>query len=173
MKIHAQADAAMQRLAELVETHRTALLTFDEGDGLASRPMTPLEMDGEGRFWFMASRRSLTTVGDGTRMALAFSDEARSQYVSITAEATLVDQRARKHALWSITGRPWFDGPDDPDLVLLALTPLRAEIWDGPHGTISRVLAMAASVVAGREIGLGHKETITPKPAGEPPLGSL
>ena len=175
MKIHAQADAAMQRLAELIEPHRAALLTFDEGDGPASRPMTPLEMDADGRIWFMAARRSLGGLQEDTRMALAFSDEQHSQYVSITARATLVDDLARKKALWSFAGRPWFDGPGDPELVLLVLTPLRAEIWDGPHATIARVLAMAASVVAGREVGLGHKETVVParRPAGEPPLGTL
>ena len=53
-------------------------------------------------------------------------------------------------------------GEDDPDLTLLRITPERAEIWDGPDSQVLRMAAMAASVVAGRPIGLGDKEDVRP-----------
>ena len=50
-------------------------------------------------------------------------------------------------------------GVDDPDLAALRLEPIKAEIWDGPDSTVLRMIAMAASVVVGKPLGLGAHET--------------
>jgi hypothetical protein len=39
------------------------------------------------------------------------------------------------------------------------LEPIKAEIWDGPDSTVLRMIAMAASVVVGKPLGLGEHET--------------
>jgi hypothetical protein len=104
-------------------------------------------------------------VGSGAPVNLAFVDHGESDYVSVAGQAELVDDLARKQDLWTMAGRPWFKGPDDPDLTLLRVTPHHAEIWDGPDSAATRALAMAASVVAGKEVGMGHKEVID-VPAG-------
>ncbi len=164
MKTMPQADATMERLADKLKGQRVALLTLLEGrDELCSRPMTPLQMDGAGAIWMMASRRTMEPLL-GTRGSapanLAFADPARSDYVSISGTAQIVDDAERKRELWSLAGRVWFDGPADPDLVLLQFRPRHADLWDGPGNAATRLLAMGTSVLAGREIGLGHKEEI-------------
>lgn len=168
MKTVQQADATMERLAEKLKGQRVALLTLQEGpDELCSRPMTPLQMDGAGAIWMMASRRTMEPLlGRAPAPAnLAFADPARSDYVSLCGTAELVDDAERKRELWSLAGRAWFDGPTDPDLVLLRVQPRHADLWDGPNNAATRLLAMGVSVLAGREIGLGHKEEID---AGSP-----
>jgi len=101
---------------------------------------------------------------------VAFSDEGKSLYVSIAGLARLVDDSARKQALWSTMARPFFSGADDPDLTLLQVNPQDVEVWDGPDSSTVRALAMAASVAAGRPIGLGSKETVRART--EPVAGS-
>lgn len=165
MKVRQQSTAAMSHLAEILEGHRVAMLTINEPPtGLTSRPMTPLELDRDGAIWFMASRKTMLPLvkkDQGPELVnLAFVRHDASDYVSLAGEAELIDDVQRKHELWMLAGRPWFDGPTDPDLVLLRIKPRRAEIWDGPDSRAIRVLAMAASVVAGRQMGLGHKETL-------------
>jgi general stress protein 26 len=163
MKAVKQNDPALQRLADKLEPHGVAMLTLQEPDAsLTSRPMTPLEMDGEGALWMMTSRRTVERVlGSRPRLVnLSFARPADGDYVSLSGEADLVDDAARKQALWSPMARPWFDGPQDPDLVLLRVRPRHADAWDGPDTAATRLLAMAASVVAGREIGMGSKEEI-------------
>jgi general stress protein 26 len=161
MRVRTQTRPETARLAEALEDHGVAMMTLNEPSGLASRPMTPLEVDRDGAIWFMTSAQALAAiVGDGTAVNLAFADESRGRYVSITGWAELVDDAMRKDELWTVAGRPWFDGPHDPDLVLLRIRPLQAELWDGPHGRLTRLLAMAASAIAGREVGLGDKETL-------------
>lgn len=165
-----QTDTGLQRLADLLDHpsgHTVVMLTLAEPpDRLVARPMTLLRMDGAGTLWFLASRRTMTPLVDagerGTPVNLGFQEPGRSVYVSVAGDARLDDDPLRKADLWTLAARPWFDGPEDPDLVLLAVRPAQVDIWDGPHGTVSRAFAMAASVVAGREIGLGHKETHHP-----------
>lgn len=173
MNTEPQADEGMNHLALQLQHHRVAMFTMHEpGVGLTSRPMTPLEMDAEGALWFMASRKALHILvgepGDAPKpVNLAFRgthpEKGEGDYVSVTGVAESVDDPRRKEALWSAVARPWFDGPGDPDLMLLKVTPWRAEIWDGPDSAVARTLSLAASVVAGRPIGMGHKDTITPQ----------
>lgn len=97
---------------------------------------------------------------------VAFSDEPKSLFVSLAGTARLVDDMSRKVALWSAMARPWFRGAEDPDLTLLCVQPRSAEIWDGPDSSVMRALAMATSVAAGRPIGMGDRETVTPPATG-------
>jgi len=167
MKTHKQASEALDHLADKLKNQRVLMLTLAEpGTGLSSRPMTPLEMDGEGAIWIMMSKATMQPlIGSGAPVNLSFMDHGDSDYVSVAGQAQLMDDLGRKQELWTLAGRPWFKGPDDPDLTLVRIMPHQAEIWDGPDNAATRVLAMAASVVAGREVGMGHKETID-VPAG-------
>jgi general stress protein 26 len=163
MKTTKQTSDALSHLADRLKDHRVAMLTLmEEGVGLTSRPMTALQMDADGALWFMGSHKVLDRLlGAGsTPVNLAFVRDGDSDYASVCGHAALVDDAAQKDALWTVAGRPWFSGPADPDLVLIRFEPVQAEVWDGPDTAVTRVLAMAASVVAGREVGMGTKETI-------------
>jgi general stress protein 26 len=163
MKIQTQASADLTHLGECLKDHRVAMLTMNEApDGLCSRPMTPLEMDTHGAIWIMTSRAALGPLfAQGAESVnLSFANASSSDYVSVAGKAEQVDDADRKQTLWTAAARPWFSGPDDPDLTLLRIAPRRAEVWDGPSSVVTRVLAMTASVLTGREVGLGHKEVI-------------
>ena len=164
MKVHHQSHPDMQRLGDRLEGQRIAMLTLREPSGrLDARPLTPLEMDASGAVWMLVSHKSLAPyLGVGAQPAhLAFTDEGKSLYVSIVGSARLVDDAARRQALWTVMARPWFSGADDPDLAVLCVQPESAEVWDGPDSSVMRMLAMAASVAAGKPIGLGEHEVVT------------
>lgn len=166
MKIEEQNSPELRSLAERIKGLRITMLTMCDAQGqLSSQPMTVIEMDADGCLWMLVSNS-----GQTARMApedrgmdtvnLAFSDESSSTFTSVTARATLSHDRQRKKDLWSVMARPWFpQGVDDPDLAALRLEPIKAEIWDGPDSTVLRMIAMAASVVVGKPLGLGEHET--------------
>lgn len=163
MKTDKQGSEALQRLADALEHQHIGMLTLADPDGeLAARPLTALQMDDQGSFWFFVSRAVWSQlVGSGTRVNLAFSDEGKATYVSISAHAALVDDAGLREALWTAAARPWFPkGADDPDLALLRVAPRHADVWDGPDSHVVRLAAMTASVVAGRPIGLGDHERL-------------
>ena len=170
MKIQPQAADDLKHLAEMIEGERQAMLTLAEPNGrLSSRPMTPLELDSAGTIWMFTSRKTLAHLfADGHRAVnLSYCNTADSNFVSIEGSGRLVDDRARKEALWSAVARPWFPGGvDDPELVVLAIAIERAELWDSPDSTVVRSIALAASIAAAKPIGLGEHQVVTPPGAG-------
>jgi general stress protein 26 len=170
MKVLPQASDDMSRLAQHLEGQRTTMLSFADDHGqITARPMTPLEMDAQGEIWMLASRKAMAPIFAAAlrQSTLTFSDAERSVYISIAGVARLVDDAERKAELWSTMARPWFPGgADDTDLVLLAVQPQLADIWAGPDSEVLRLLALTASLVAARPIGLGQHQIIKPAVQG-------
>ncbi len=162
MKTEPQRNAELTQLCELIEDMSVAMLTnLDDKGAMVSRPMSPLEMDINGALWFFTDRHS-TKVEHLRVLNLAFTDPAQSTYVSLSGRGELDTDRARIDRLWTPFAKPWFpDGPDSPNLTLLKFTPETAEYWDAPDSKMVRVLAMAASIVTGKPIGMGDHETLT------------
>lgn len=162
MQIKIQDNAELAQLAGLIEDIKVAMLgSLDDSGALVTRPMAPLAMDADGAIWFFTDRRSSKVERLGV-LNLAFSDPDRATYVSISGRGELVDDRGRIEQLWTSFAKPWFpDGPDSPNLVLLKVLPDTAEYWDAPNSRMVRLAAMAASVVAGRPIGMGKHDTLT------------
>ena len=63
-----------------------------------------------------------------------------SAYLSISAEAEIVRDRALIHRLWKPDWKAWFpNGPDEESLAIIKLRVQRAEYWE-PEGGRMRVL---------------------------------
>lgn len=165
MNIEPQTDTELATLARLLDGMSTAMLTHEAPDGaLVSRPMTALEMDAQGAIWFFIDLRSNKAEHLRT-LSLSFADEARATYVSLSGRGEVDTDRGRVARLWTAQARPWFpDGPGSRHLALLKFVPHRAEYWDAPGSRMVRLLALAASSLAGRPIGVGEHETVTIPP---------
>ena len=157
MKIKPQATGELTKLGELIADMRVAMLTTFEDDeqALMSRPMSPQEMCEKGAIWFLTDPNS-HKVQHLQVMNLGFSNESDGTYVSISGHGEIVDDRERIKSLWSPFARPWFpDGVDSTNLGLLKFVPHSAEYWDSTHSKMLRIIAMAASIVAAKPIGMG------------------
>ncbi|MEO5771521.1 MAG: pyridoxamine 5'-phosphate oxidase family protein [Burkholderiaceae bacterium] len=157
MKIEKQDSPERQRLAELVEPARVAMLTTLDGQGqLTSKPMSPIELDAQGCIWFFTDIQS-TTLAQLERLNLSFCNVERGDYVSVVGRGELLADRERAKALWTPMARPWFpDGPESPQLRLLKIVPHSVEYWDSPNSKMVRLFAIAASVAAAKPVGLGE-----------------
>jgi general stress protein 26 len=164
MRTQAQRSADLQGLADKLKDQRVVMLTTPDDLGtLSSRPMTPQEMDANGAVWMMVSRKApwvQHAAGQPVNLAFVLPDDG--DYISIAGRSELVDDATRKKELWTVVARPWWSGAEDADLMLLKVSPVRIEVWDGPDSAVSRTLAIVASVIAGREVGLGDKQVIEP-----------
>ena len=158
MNIKPQKTAEQTQLGEMIKDMSVAMLTtFDEAEGLLkSFPMSPQEMCEQGAIWFLTDPNS-NKVKHLQVMNLGFSNESESTYVSISGHGEIVDDQARIEELWTPFARPWFpDGVDSNNLALLKFVPHSAEFWDAPNSKMVRMLAMAASIVAAKPIGMGN-----------------
>ncbi|WP_353090693.1 pyridoxamine 5'-phosphate oxidase family protein [Methylibium sp.] len=146
MNIETQETADLNQLASLIDGMSIAMLSGVERDGsLVSRPMTPLEMDGDGALWFFTDARSEKTERL-IPMNLSFSGESHSIYVSISGHGEVVRDREHVKRLWTPYAKPWFlEGPESPHLVLLKFVPHSADYWDAPHSKMLRLVAMNPS----------------------------
>lgn len=162
MKTAPQSNTRLAHVAELIGGIPVAMLTNLEADGsLSGRPMAVLEMDADGAMWFFTDLRS-AKVEHLRVVNLAFSDAEHGTYVSLSGHGEIDTDRGRIDRLWTAFARPWFpDGPDSPNLALLKFVPDTADYWDAPSSTMVRAFGMAASVVAGRPIGMGENGSHT------------
>lgn len=171
MKIHTQDHADLARLADKLSHARVLMLTRTSPQGeLFSHPMTPLEMDRSGAIWFFVSRpaHDQQHAAGAENSSLGFSDESRSDYVSISGRCEVLVDAERAKQLWTPMAKPWFpDGPESPGLALLRFVPLSAEYWDAPGSKVVQLLALGASIAAGRPIGMGEHGRLDRLPAEE------
>lgn len=171
MHIEPQATADLARLGELIADMPVAMLTSVGDDGsLVSCPMEALEMDRDGALWFFTDLR-LDFVERLRAVNLSFADDARATYVSLSGRGEIDKHPIRIERLWTMFDRAGFpEGPESRHLALLKVVPEKAEYWDAPNSRTVRLLALAASAVAGSAFGQGDHDVLTDLAA--PSLGA-
>jgi general stress protein 26 len=169
MKKAPQSDAGMQKLADLIDETRIAMLTTEEPDGsLRSRPLATLQIDSEGKLWFFTALSSgkVGEIDQHRKVNLSYANTEKQSYVSVCGSARLFRDRDKMRELWTPWIEPWFpDGLDDPDLALLEITVSEAEYWDAPASRAGRLLGLAKALTIGSTDQLGEHGKVHPADA--------
>jgi general stress protein 26 len=161
MKIAEQRNADMDKMAALIDSAGTAMLTTVADDGkMKSRPMMPLEMDGNGSLWFFTHRDAEDKQAGHDKLNLTFSDDKGGTFIALSGASMLLRDQARIDELWNPIMRTWFEGKDDPNLALLRVDIDGGEYWNSDSPRLVRFAAHVVSAVAGREIGVGENRTV-------------
>lgn len=151
------------KLVEIVNHSKTAfMVTRTSGDGLHGRPMANAEVAEDFEFIYFATQRDSGKVHEfqsDDRVYLGYTNASGSEWASINGKARLVDDRAKIQELWSPIWKNWFTGPDDPNLVLIEVTPESAEYWDTGNKLVA-MFKFAAAAVTGKHMDEGEHETI-------------
>jgi general stress protein 26 len=164
MDVQIQRSDELQRVAELVDEIRIAMLTTEEGDGcLRSRPMSTAQMDSNGDLWFFTSLSS-EKVGECEHhrdVNLSFEHIEKHHFLSISGVAQVVRDKEKMKLLWTPMVQPWFpQGVDDPDVALLKVTISHAEYWDAPGSVAKRLFGLAKAMVTGSPEALGEHRKV-------------
>ncbi len=142
-----------KKVAERIKGIRFAMITTTGADGtLRSRPMTTQEQEFDGDLWFFTAKDApiAQDVRYNAQVNAAYAHPQKDDWVSVSGEASLVDDDAKKRELWNDGLKAWFpDGLEDPELVLLRIRATGAEYWDGA-GRITTLLGMARAAVTGK-----------------------
>jgi general stress protein 26 len=140
------------RLWELIGKFATAMLvTRTDGGRMRARPLSLASAHDGGKLYFSTSLES-PKVGEmesDAEVLVTLQDSLH--YVSISGTARISRDRGLVERLWSEGWRIWFpDGPSDPSLAIVEVTPCDAEYWDqsGARG-IKYALEMAKAYVTG------------------------
>jgi general stress protein 26 len=148
-------EKAQQHFRELLATFDTAMLVShaNAGSALHARPMAVAETSADGSIWFItgADTPKVDEVEHDREIVAVFQESKK--WLSVSGKAELHRDRARIHKVWKESFRAWFDGKDDPNIVLIRLNPQQAEYWDntGVKG-LRFYLQVAAAYVSGQEL---------------------
>jgi general stress protein 26 len=153
----------LDRIWDIIETVGVCMLTTQSPRGLRARPVESRPDRKAGLIWFVTDRRSakeheITSEHD---VGLVFIDAKAKAYLSITARAEVLDDHARAAAIWKKTDSLWWQGPHDPNVCVLRVTPLTAELWDGPSSRAVAVYEIARARLTGEKPNLGENRKIT------------
>ncbi len=110
---------------------RTVMLGLDGVEDGHSRPMTAIVEHHGGPVWFFTGKDNavVTNLPKSHRAIAAFSAKDHDLFASIHGNLTVDQDRAVIDRLWNPFIAAWFDGKDDPNLVLLRFDPEHAEVW--------------------------------------------
>jgi general stress protein 26 len=143
-----------QKVWELIKgIHVAMLVTQDAGHKLSARPMAAANRDfNEGTLWFFAREGSpkLDELTETRNVLLAYSHPGKQDYVSLSGKARVVRDQKKVKELWSEPARVWFPkGPEEGDIVLIAVDVATAEYWDSPSATVVYAYGYAKAVLTG------------------------
>jgi general stress protein 26 len=123
-----------EKVTDMLDDFATAMMVTHAGSGpLDCRPMHIASSDVRhgGPIWFIASsesRKVLEVSRDATTL-LVFQEGDR--YLAIWGTSRVSQDRERIEQLWREPFRAWLpEGPNDPDIRAIAMTPHSAEFWD-------------------------------------------
>jgi general stress protein 26 len=154
-----QREAIRSRINDIQNAMMTTLAT---NGTLHSRPMATAEIDPDwDTLWFATGRDSakVDELAEDDRVGLSYVDSSGKHWVSLSGHARIVNDPDKARQLWRRAWQAWFDGPDDPNLVLIAVQPDIAEYWDSDNKAVA-ALKLATAAVTGGNKQLGEHGSV-------------
>jgi general stress protein 26 len=154
-----------QKLWDLIKDTRFGMLTHRHGDGLLhSHPLTTQNKsidEGSTLYFFVPKDGDVAGhVARDSVVNVAYANTDADSYVSVAGNASLVEDQARKEALFNPAAKAWFPaGVTDPNLGLLAVHIAEAAYWDVDDSKMVQLFKMAKAAITGTPPATGeHKK---------------
>lgn len=120
-----------EKFWKALASDRTVMLGLDGVEDGHSRPMTAMVEGNRGPIWFFVGKPNAVVdhLSASRRAIAAFSAKGHDLFASIHGNLSVDQDRQVIDRLWNPFIAAWFDGKDDPKLVLLRFDPEHAEVW--------------------------------------------
>ena len=154
----------VDRIWDIIEKVGVCMLATQCAGRLRARPMEA-RPDRKRRLIFaVTDSRSakLDEIEARPDISLIFIDAEAKAYLSITGRASVTRDISKTKEIWRRTDEAWWPGgPSDPNVRLLRIEPVSAELWDGPASTAVTVFEFAKAWATGEEPSLGENRKVT------------
>jgi len=148
------------RVWDLMEKISICMLANWDGKELRSRPMGAYVRRNENAVYFLTDKRDHKDddIKHYAKVCLAFADPGNQNFVSLSGQASVSDDRQKIKELWGTPAKAWWNSPEDPNICVLKISPDDAQYWDGPGHVVSYVkMAMAAMTGSRPDMGDNKK----------------
>jgi len=123
-------------------------------------PMTTQRVDEEGSLWFFSGKehQHYKDITEDNKVQLLYSDDKERKYISVYGKAFIELDRELMEELWDPELNKWFDGKEDPGLVLLKVVVESAHFWDAEENKVLSLIEGGGLAPAERKEPSGQKE---------------
>jgi general stress protein 26 len=142
-------ESTTERFLEILKGFDTAILLTHSQDGtLHGRPMALAEIDDDGVLWFLTRIDSPKIQELEADPRAVVTCQSSSQFATLSGTCQISNNSRKLDEVWKESYKVWFEGKNDPKLVLLRVTPEWGEYWDnsGSKGIRYAFRAVAAYV---------------------------
>jgi len=154
----------ISRAWDIIEKARIGMLTTQFASGLRARPLEARADRDVGLIWFVTDVRGAKDdeiIADQD-IGLVFIDGDSRAYLSITGRASVTRDTAKAKEIWKKTDDIWLQGgPDGPNVRVLRVEPITAELWDGPSSAESAAFEFAKARLTGEKLNFGENRKVT------------
>ncbi len=157
---------AHDTLWKLIKDIKFGMFTHRSASGmLHAHPLTTQNKaldEGAALYFFVPRSGEIAQrIDHDPSVNISYADPGEDSYVSVSGEARIEEDQAKKDALFSPMAKAWFpEGASDPNLALLAVQVRHAEYWDIDESKMVQLYKMAKAAMTGeppRDLG-EHKE---------------
>lgn len=150
-------EEAVKKIKELIAQAETCFFCTEPASGPSGgvRPMTIQQVDDEGNLWIISANDSHVNaeVALDSRVKLYFQGAKHSDYLYLTAEASIHDDKTKVRELWTPFLKVWFtEGENDPRISLLKIVPSFGYYWDNKHGNLVAGVKMMIGTAIGKTL---------------------
>jgi general stress protein 26 len=150
-------EEAIEKIKSLIEQAETCFFCTEPATGPSGgvRPMTIQQVDEDGNLWIISANDSHVNaeIALDSRVKLYFQGSKHSDYLYLTAEASIHDDKEKIKELWSPFLKVWFtEGENDPRISLLKITPSGGYYWDNKHGDLVAGVKMLIGTAIGKTL---------------------
>lgn len=141
------------KLWEMMDDIKVAMLTTMKGDRMESRPMHAFVDRDSHAIWFLTKLETEKTqeVDEHSPVNLGFVDKDDDSYVSVSGNAQVIRDVAKQKELWNPFAEAWMpEGPEAPTTGLIKVTPVDATLWDAPSSKLVKMFQVAAANITQR-----------------------
>jgi general stress protein 26 len=148
----AEQTNGQHHLYELLKEFPTVMLGTFEQTGvtpsLVARPMSVSKLEPDCRLTFITGIDT-TKIEEAMKARVGHViGQSKTRFFSVRGQITISQDRARIRQLWTKASELWFDGPNDPKVVLMDFHPEEAELWDVSGANGLRFVFEAVKAVA-------------------------
>ena len=123
----------IEKIKEIIEDSKVGMMGTNLGNmPFSVFPMGTQQVDENGDLWFFSSRNSdhFEDIQENSRVHFTYSNEGKQEYLSIIVDAVPIVNIKKFDELWNPMLNNWFEGKNDPNLVLLNVRIEQAKYWD-------------------------------------------
>lgn len=153
---------SLDRVWDVIEHVGVCMFTTRSAAGMRACPLEARPDRGNGIIWFVTDLRSAHEheIARDPAVGLVFVDTDAKAYLSITADAAIRRDHVKAAEIWKRTDDVWWHGPEDPNVCVLRVTPLTAELWDGPSSKALAAFEFLKARVSGEPPNLGENRKV-------------